>query len=86
MTGGALQRAGDAFDRAGVALQRTGGALQKSGGALDRTYVASQRCMYVTSINDSVQILTFPGINNNRDSQNSRFICGELVFLNFELH
>ena len=32
--------------------------------------------VYVTSISDGTQILTFLGINNNRDFQKSRFICG----------
>ena len=37
-------------------------------------------CVYVTSINDGTQILTFLGIDNNRDFQNSRFFCGEFDY------
>ena len=37
-------------------------------------------CVYVTSTNDGTQILTFLGIDNNRDFQNSRFFCGDLFF------
>ena len=33
-------------------------------------------CVYVTSINDGAQILTFLGIHNTRDFQNSRFSVG----------
>ena len=43
-------------------------------------------CVYVTSINDGTQILTFLGIHNNRDFLNSRFFCGNLIILNPELH
>ena len=43
-------------------------------------------CVYVTSINDGTQILTFLGIHNNRYFQNSRFLCGILIILNPELH
>ena len=43
-------------------------------------------CVYVTSINDGAQILKFLGIHNNRVFLNSRFICGNLVILNPELH
>ena len=43
-------------------------------------------CVYVTSINDGTQILTFLGIHNNRDFQNSRVFCGKLVILYPELH
>ena len=42
--------------------------------------------MYVTSINDGTQTLTFLGIHNNHDFQNSRFFCGNLIILNPELH
>ena len=47
---------------------------------------AENMCMHVTSINVVVQILTLPGINNNRDFQNSRFIYGDLIVLNSEWH
>ena len=43
-------------------------------------------CAYVTSVNDGTQILTFLGINNNRDFQNSRPFCGNLVVLKPDLH
>ena len=43
-------------------------------------------CVYVTSINDGTQILTFLGIHNNRDFQNSRFFCVDLNILNSEVH
>ena len=36
----------------------------------------------VTRINDGTQILTFLGIDSNRDFQNSRFFCGNLIILN----
>ena len=39
-------------------------------------------CVYVTSINDGTQILTFLGIHNSRYFQNSRFLCGNLIILN----
>ena len=41
-------------------------------------------CVHVTSINNCTQILTFLGIHNNRDFQNSRFFCGNLIILNPE--
>ena len=43
-------------------------------------------CVYATSINDGTQILTFLGIQNKRDFQNSRFFCGNLIIFNPELH
>ena len=43
-------------------------------------------CVYVICINDGTQILTFLGINNNRDFQSSRFFGGDLNILNSELH
>ena len=43
-------------------------------------------CVYVTSINDGTQILTFLEIHNNRDFLNTRFFCGYLIILNHELH
>ena len=43
-------------------------------------------CVYVTSINDGTQILTFLGIHNNHDFLNSRFSCGNLIILCPELH
>ena len=43
-------------------------------------------CVYVTSINDGTQILTFHGIHNYRDFQNSLFFCGSLIILTPELH
>ena len=43
-------------------------------------------CMFVASSNDDVRILTFLGINNNRDFQNSRFFCGDLTVLSSEWH
>ena len=43
-------------------------------------------CAYVTSINDGTQILIFLWIDNNRDFQNSRFFCGDLIILNHEVH
>ena len=42
-------------------------------------------CVYATGINDGTQILTFLGIQNKRDFQNSRFFCGNLIILNPEL-
>ena len=39
-------------------------------------------CVYVTSINNGNHILTFLGIDNNRNFQNSRFFCGNLTILN----
>ena len=42
--------------------------------------------VYVTSINDGTEILTFLGIHNNRDFQNSRFLSGSLIILNPGLH
>ena len=36
-------------------------------------------CAYVTSTNDGTQILTFLGIHNNRDFQNSRFFGGDSI-------
>ena len=47
---------------------------------------AENWCVYVASINDGARILTFLGIHNNRDFQNSRFSCGNLFILNPELH
>ena len=47
---------------------------------------AEIRCGYVTSINDGTQILTFLGIHNYRDFQNSLFFCGSLIILTPELH
>ena len=47
---------------------------------------AEIRCVYVTSINDGTQILTFLGIHNNHDFLNSRFFSGDLIILNPELH
>ena len=44
------------------------------------------QCVYVISINDGTPILTILGIHNNRDFQNSRFFCGNLIILNPELH
>ena len=43
-------------------------------------------CVYVASINDGTQILTFLGIHNNRYFQNSQFFCGDLYILNPEFH
>ena len=43
-------------------------------------------CVYVTSINDGTQILTFLGIHNIRDFQNSRFFRGDLIISKAELH
>ena len=43
-------------------------------------------CVYVTSIIDGTQILTFLEIHSNRDFQNSRFFCGNWIILNPELH
>ena len=37
--------------------------------------------VYVTSINDGTQILTFLGIDNNLNFQKSRFFCGNLIIL-----
>ena len=36
-------------------------------------------CVSVTSINDGTQILTFLGIDNNRDFQNCRFLYGNWI-------
>ena len=38
--------------------------------------IAEIWCAHVTSINDGTQILTFLGIDNNRDFQNSRYDPG----------
>ena len=43
-------------------------------------------CVYVTSINDDTQILTFLVIDNNRDFQKSGFFYGNLIILNPEMH
>ena len=43
-------------------------------------------CVYVTSINDGTQILTFLGIHNKCDFQNSRFFYENLIILSPELH
>ena len=47
---------------------------------------AENWCVYVTSINDGTQTLTFLGIDNIRDFQNSRIFCGNYNILNPELH
>ena len=39
-------------------------------------------CAYIASINDGTQTLTFQGIHNNRDFQDSRFFCGDSIILN----